>query len=96
VYNYNISAGKYFDFGDKGSITTPTDSIIWSILNSKWDAKKDYEFLFSKYSTILNGELKGSSVLIIYRLMMTELLLMAYELTVSKQKFYKTCYFHRV
>jgi alpha-amylase len=28
VYNYNISAGKYFDFGDKGSITTPTDSII--------------------------------------------------------------------
>jgi alpha-amylase len=29
----------------------------------KWDAKKDYEFLFSKYSTILNGELKGSSVL---------------------------------
>jgi hypothetical protein len=47
--------------------------------------KKDYEFLFSKYSTILNGELKGSSVLIIYRLMMTELLLMAYELTVSKQ-----------
>jgi alpha-amylase len=51
----------------------------------KWDAKKDYEFLFSKYSTILNGELKGSSVLIIYRLMMTEPLLMAYELTVSKQ-----------
>jgi hypothetical protein len=42
------------------------------ILNSSGMLKKDYEFLFSKYSTILNGELKGSSVLIIYRLMMTD------------------------
>jgi alpha-amylase len=25
--------------------------------------KKDYEFIFSKYSAILNGELKGNSVL---------------------------------
>jgi alpha-amylase len=25
--------------------------------------KKDYEFIFSKYSAILNGELKGNTVL---------------------------------
>jgi alpha-amylase len=29
----------------------------------KYDAQKDYEFIFSKYSAILNGELKGNSVL---------------------------------
>jgi alpha-amylase len=27
VYNYNISAGKYFDFGEEGQLL-PTDSII--------------------------------------------------------------------
>jgi alpha-amylase len=29
----------------------------------KWDAQKDYEFIFSKYSNKLNNELKGYSVL---------------------------------
>lgn len=29
----------------------------------KWDAQKDYEFIFSKYSTKLNSDLKGFSVL---------------------------------
>jgi hypothetical protein len=54
---------------DRREKLLPTDSIMINF-EFKWDAK-DYEFLFSKYSTI-NGELKGSSVTIIYRLMMTE------------------------
>ena len=29
----------------------------------KWDAQKDYEFIFSKYSNKLNNDLKGYSVL---------------------------------
>jgi hypothetical protein len=33
------------------------------IKNSNMTPKKDYEFIFSKYSAILNGELKGNSVL---------------------------------
>jgi alpha-amylase len=63
VYNYNISAGKYFDFGDKK--VNYYDNGFNNMINFefKWDAKKDYEFIFSKYSKILNGELKGSSVL---------------------------------
>ncbi|SDX02494.1 alpha-amylase family glycosyl hydrolase [Flavobacterium degerlachei] len=63
VYNYNISAGKYFDFGDKK--VNYYDNGFNNMINFefKWDAKKDYEFIFSKYSTILNGELKGHSVL---------------------------------
>ncbi len=63
VYNYNISAGKSFDFGDKK--VNYYDNGFNNMINFefKWDAKKDYEFIFSKYATILNGELKGSSVL---------------------------------
>jgi alpha-amylase len=63
VYNYNISAGKYFDFGDKKVNYYANGFNNMINFEFKWDAKKDYEFLFSKYSTILNGELKGSSVL---------------------------------
>ncbi|EIA09606.1 alpha-amylase family glycosyl hydrolase [Flavobacterium frigoris] len=63
VYNYNISAGKYFDFGDKK--VNYYDNGFNNMINFefKWDAKKDYEFIFSKYSKILNEELKGSSIL---------------------------------
>jgi alpha-amylase len=63
VYNYNISAGKYFDFGDKKVNYYANGFNNMINFEFKWDAKKDYEFIFSKYSTILNGELKGSSVL---------------------------------
>jgi alpha-amylase len=63
VYNYNISAGKYFDFGDKK--VNYYDNGFSNMINFefKWDAQKDYEFIFSKYSKILNNELKGHSVL---------------------------------
>ncbi len=63
VYNYNISAGKYFDFGDKK--VNYYDNGFNNMINFEFksDALKDYEFIFSKYATILNCELKGSSVL---------------------------------
>jgi alpha-amylase len=63
VYNYNISAGKYFDFGDKKVNYYANGFNNMINFEFKWDAKKDYEFIFSKYSNLLNGELKGSSVL---------------------------------
>lgn len=63
VYNYNISTGKYFDFGDKKVNYYENGFNNMINFEFKWDAKKDYEFIFSKYSNILNGELKGSSVL---------------------------------
>jgi alpha-amylase len=63
VYNYNISTGKNFDFGDKK--VNYFENGFKSMINFefKYDAQQDYEFIFSKYSSILNGELKGSSVL---------------------------------
>jgi alpha-amylase len=63
VYNYNISAGKYFDFGDKKVNYYENGFNNMINFEFKWDALKDYEFIFSKYSKILNGELKGSSIL---------------------------------
>ncbi|WP_026708240.1 alpha-amylase family glycosyl hydrolase [Flavobacterium frigidarium] len=63
VYNYNISAGKYFDFGDKK--VNYYDNGFSNMINFEFksDALKGYEFIFSKYSNALNGELKGHSVL---------------------------------
>ena len=63
VYNYGISAGQIFDFGDRkvNYYTHGFNSMI--NFEFKWDAKKDYAFLFSKYSSKLNNELKGNSVL---------------------------------
>jgi alpha-amylase len=63
VYNYNISAGKYFDFGDKKVSYYENGFNNMINFEFKWDALKDYEFIFSKYSNILNGELKGFSVM---------------------------------
>lgn len=63
VYNYNISAGKNFDFGDKKVNYFENGFNNMINFEFKQDAQKDYEFIFSKYSTILNGELKGYSVL---------------------------------
>jgi alpha-amylase len=63
VYNYNISAGKYFDFGDKKANYYENGFNNMINFEFKWDALKDYEFIFSKYSEILNGELKGFSVM---------------------------------
>ncbi len=63
VYNYGISGGRDYDFGDK-----KVDFFGYgfkSLINFelKTDANKDYETIFAKYSNILNTKLKGKSVL---------------------------------
>ena len=63
VYNYNIATGKLFDFGDKQ--VDYFDNSFHSLINFgfKYDAKGDYESLFSKYSMLLHNELKGLGTL---------------------------------
>jgi alpha-amylase len=63
VYNYNISNGKIYDFGDKKVNYYENGFTAMINFEFKSDAKKDYASLFSKYSGLLNGELKGNSVL---------------------------------
>ncbi|SHG23983.1 alpha-amylase family glycosyl hydrolase [Flagellimonas flava] len=63
VYNYGITGGREFDFGDK-----KVDFFNFgfkSLINFdlKVDAKKEYETIFKKYSRLLNTKLKGKSVL---------------------------------
>jgi alpha-amylase len=63
VYNYNISGKRFFDFGDQ-KVDFYKDSFK-SLINFeyKYDAKNDYETIFSKYSTYLNDSLQGKTVL---------------------------------
>lgn len=63
VYNYGISAGKNFDFGDKkiNYYANGFNSMI--NFEFKYDAQREYEYIFSKYSSKLNIELDGYSVL---------------------------------
>ena len=63
VYNYNISAGKQFDFGDRK--VNYFDNGFHSLINFefKYNAKDDYEKIYSKYSNILTNELKGYGTL---------------------------------
>ncbi|WP_431121695.1 alpha-amylase family glycosyl hydrolase [Flagellimonas flava] len=63
VYNYGISGGREFDFGDKK--VDFFDYGFKSLINFdlKTDAHKDYETTFKKYSKLLNTKLKGKSVL---------------------------------
>lgn len=64
VYNYGISGGQWFDFGDKK--VNYFDKAFESLINFefKWNAKEmDYEALFKGYTTSLKNELKGFSVL---------------------------------
>jgi len=65
VYNYGISGGRYYDFGDKK--VDYFDKAFQSSINFefKWNAAqtKSYEELFARYSAILNNELKGFGVL---------------------------------
>ncbi len=63
VYNYNISAGKLFDFGDKKVNYYENGFTAMINFEFKSDAQKDYSTLFSKYSDLLNNQLKGYSVL---------------------------------
>ena len=64
IYNYTISGGKYFDFGDK-KVNYFDDKFISQInFEFKWNAAQNtYEELFSRYSNILNNELDGFGVL---------------------------------
>ena len=59
VYNYGISGGEFFDFGDKK--VNYFDDAFQSLINFefKWNAKEQgYEDLFKRYSNILSNELK--------------------------------------
>lgn len=63
VYNYGISNGRNFDFGDKK--VDFFDHGLTSLINFelKSDADKDYETIFKKYSNLLHTKLSGKSVL---------------------------------
>jgi alpha-amylase len=63
VYNYGIDTERLFDFGDV-KVDFYAQS-IHSLINFafKSDATLPYETLFSKYSRLLHGPLKGHSVM---------------------------------
>ena len=65
VYNYNISSGQIFDFGDKK--VNYFENGFNSLINFefKWNAAQlpTYEALFSKYDSLLANDLKGFGVL---------------------------------
>ena len=63
VYNYGASGGRDFDFGDRQ--VDYYDHGFNSLINFelKYDAAKDYETVFAKYSKLLNTKLKGLSVM---------------------------------
>ena len=63
VYNYGISSGKIFDFGDKKVNYYANGFNNMINFEFKWDAQHEYEYIFSRYSTKLNTELEGYSVL---------------------------------
>ncbi|WP_405265798.1 alpha-amylase family glycosyl hydrolase [Cellulophaga sp. Ld12] len=62
VYNYGISSGRAYDFGDKK--VDYYNAGFKSLINFelKTDAKKDYETIFKKYNTLLQSKLYGKSV----------------------------------
>ena len=63
VYNYGISGGRDFDFGDKK--VDYFDYGFKSLINFelKNDADKSYETIFKKYNKLLHTKLKDKSVL---------------------------------
>lgn len=65
VYNYSISGGQIFDFGDKK--VNYFENGFNSLINFefKWNAAQlpSYEALFSKYDAILTRDLKGFGIL---------------------------------
>lgn len=65
VYNYSISSGQIFDFGDKK--VNYFENGFNSLINFefKWNAAQlpSYEALFSKYDSILQNDLKGFGIL---------------------------------
>ncbi|CAM1368714.1 alpha-amylase family glycosyl hydrolase [Tenacibaculum xiamenense] len=65
VYNYNVSSGKDFNFGDK--TVNYFDKAFNSLINFefKWNAKQlpNYEALFTRYDSILDTKLEGYGTL---------------------------------
>ena len=63
VYNYGISGGKNYDFGDKK--VNYFENGFTSLINFdlKTDATKTYEEVYRKYSYLLNTKFEGKSVL---------------------------------
>jgi alpha-amylase len=64
VYNYGISGGQLFNFGDKE--VNYFDNAFQSLINFefKWNAAQNTkEEIFSKYNSILNNQLKDYGVL---------------------------------
>jgi len=64
VYNYAVGHGKDFPYDD-GQTVNFFDNGFKSLINfsAKSDAGKNPEEVFSRYSNLLNSELKGSTVL---------------------------------
>jgi alpha-amylase len=64
VYNYGISSGQIFDFGDK-KVNYFKDMFTSQInFEFKWNATQNTkEEIFSRYDSILNNQLKGYGVL---------------------------------
>ena len=62
VYNYGISGGRDYDFGDKkvDYFAHGFNSLINFEL--KYDAIKDYESVFTKYDSLLHTTFKGKGV----------------------------------
>ena len=62
VYNYGISTGRMYDFGDKK--VDYYDHGFKSLINFelKTDGHKNYDVIFKKYNRLLNSKLKGKSV----------------------------------
>lgn len=63
VYGYGISQKQFYDYGDKkvNYYQNGFESLI--NFDFKGDANNSYEEIFSKYSQILNSDLKGLSVM---------------------------------
>ncbi len=65
VYNYGISGGQWFDFGDR-KVNYFNPPSFQSLINFefKWNAKQmGYEAMFKKYNDTLKGPLKGFGAL---------------------------------
>lgn len=63
VYNYYISGGREFDYGDKKVDFYKYGFNDLINFDFKTDAHSDYETIFSKYDSLLHGPLAGKSVL---------------------------------
>jgi len=63
VYGYGISQKQYYDFGDRKVDYFQNGFSNLINFDFKGDASKSYEEIFSKYSQILNSDLKGFGVM---------------------------------